>query len=497
MKLTKNSDSFNSGTKLWTHAGIYLLISAVLAACGGGGGGGGAAEPPESAIVQTVVASQVLEGASGTTSQLEFLVTLDRPAVKGLDVIFSTASTAKTGIDTKEFAKSGASCSSGIDYVSAVNSKVSIAKGSSTAKLVVTVCGDNVFAPNKTLKINWTAVGSAGGSVIGTIVNDDAGGLNSTGATIVMGAVTAFGRDTNVLTNDLSDGALGFSFSKKPSAASWNCTDDNVSGLTWQRVNGITSTFADLELSVASANGAALCGYSDWRVPTVNELLSLVDSSRPSSYGAVNADREGVLEAAMNNQFWTKESRANGSVDAWFVAFSTSGSVDYALKSSVKGVRLVRGSANPVACNNSDSLFSDLGDSTVVDGRTGLMWKQCQEGSSSASCSAGIPLAFSGVPAVMDRLALVNSASSVSSLGYSDWRVPTKNELASLANRACTGGARIITSVFPATEPVSYISATVDANNPSQFWYVDFAEGSIGIGTSVANKRLRLVRAGQ
>lgn len=494
MKFTKTNLSFNAGRAL--PASACLLVSAVLAACGGGGGGG-VVEPPETAVVQSVSDAQVLEGSAGASAQLEFLVTLDKPAVKGVDVTFSTVSTAKAGIDSTGSAKGGASCAAGTDFISVSNSKVSIAKGASTVNLQVSVCGDSAFEPNETLKISWTSSTGGAGTATGKIVNDDAGGLNGSGATTVMGGVAAFGRDTNSLTNASADGALGFSFEKQPSAASWNCTYDKVSGLTWERLSGVSSTYASLGSYVQTVNTARPCGYSDWRVPTATELLSLMDASRPAAYGAVNADREGVTDAAMTGQFWTVESLpAVGAVDAWLVDALNGGAVSFAAKSNSLGVRLVRGSATSNVCDKSDQRFSDLTDGTVADAKTGLMWKQCQEGSSGSACTEGTPFGFSQVTDITNRVSSVNTPSSSTGLGYSDWRIPTKNELASLVNRACTGGPVINADFFPGTESASYVSATYDANNADQFWFVSFLDGTIS-KAGILNKRLRLVRAGQ
>lgn len=488
MKFTNKSNLIHTRGKLLVRAGICVLAGVALVACGGGGG---IAEPIESAVVQSVTAAQVLEGAAGANAQLEFIVTLDKPAVRGIDVIFSTASTAKAGIDTKEFAKGGTSCSAGIDYVAANNAKVSIARGTSTGKLAVTVCGDSAFAPNKTLKINWTAVGSAGGSAIGKIINDDAGGLNGAGSTVVMGGVTAFGRDTNVLTNDSADGALGFSFNRQAA-----CTDDKVSGLTWQKVSATTSTFGSLTVYINAVNAAAPCGFTDWRVPTANELLSLMDASSTNG-NAPNADRVGAVDA-MTGQFWTSEAKVDATDNAWLVDADNSGAISFGAKTSALRVRLVRGISSAMPCNNADARYSDLGDGTVSDTKTGLMWKQCQEGLSGATCASGTPLAFSAVATITDRLAAVNASSTVG-LGYSDWRIPTRNELASIVNRSCPGNLAIVGSVFPANEQLSYISATFDSNDTSRFWFVNFSEGAVGVAlvNEGGGKRLRLVRSGQ
>ena len=490
MKHMKTNLLFNTGRAL--PASACLLVSAVLAACGGSGGG--VVEPPESAVVQSVSDAQVLEGSAGASAQLEFLVTLDKPAVKGVDVTFSTVSTAKAGIDSTGSAKGGASCAAGTDFISVSNSKVSIAKGASTVNLQVSVCADTVFEPNETLKISWTSSTGGAGTATGKIVNDDAGGLNGTGAATVMGGIAAFGRDTNSLTNASADGALGFSFEKQPSAASWNCTYDKVSGLTWERLSGASSTYASLGSYVQTVNTAKPCGYSDWRVPTVNELESLMDASIANGT-APNADRVGGVDA-MAGQFWTSEITSSSINNAWFVDADNGGDVSYKATANTSAVRLVRGSTISSVCDKTDTRFSDLLDGTVADAKTGLMWKQCQEGSTGASCSEGTPFVFNQVTDITNRVSSVNTPSSATGLGYSDWRIPTKNELASLANRACIASPVINTGFFPGTESVSYVSATYDANNSNQFWFVNFGEGSIS-KAGISNKRLRLVRAGQ
>jgi hypothetical protein len=505
MKLIKTMRTFNSGCKMFTRSSTYLFVSVVLAACGGGGGG---SAPVPEAVVRAVADAQVVEGNTGTT-QLEFLVTLDKAVVSGVNVVFSTTSTSKTGIQSTGSAKEGASCSvAGTDYIQVTGKNVPILAGASSGKLTVTVCGDTTFEPNETLKITWASAGSSGGSAIGTIVNDDAGGLSGTGATSVMGGVTAFGRDTNALTNSDLDGAKGFSFEKQPSAAAWDCTYDKVTGLTWQRPSVVTKTYTNLSADITAANaGAGLCGQTGWRAPTVNELLSLMDVSRnAATYGAVNADREGVQDFAMTVPFWTSEQATLN--NTWIVDSSNGGAVSYqasdALAIAVAGVRLVRGgdflsgNSRATVCNDV-SRYTDYLDGTVEDVKTGLMWKKCPEGLSGASCGTGTPITFSTDAESVSRQSASNADIAVLGLGYSDWRIPTVKELASLVDR-CTSNPAISSATFPATNGVSYISATLNASIAGQFWYVDFAQGTVSVNTvsgGGGGKYLRLVRAGQ
>lgn len=468
------------------------LVSAVLAsfllhACGGGGG---TPLVPE-AVVTSVANAQVMEGSAGGNSSLEFVVQLDKPVERGLVVTYSTIAVDKpTG-----YAKGGAACTEGIDYISHSKSTVTIAPGSQTGKLAVVVCGDASFEPHELLTLTWSHEGAAGGSVTGTILNDDAGGLSGTGSTTLLTDLTAFGRDSNPLTNNGADGALGFSFDK-----SGSCVLDKVSGLTWQKGPLVQKTYADLSAYVGTVNAASTCGHTDWRLPKANELLNLMDVSKLSGVVA-NADYLGVGDVAMTEQFWSSEvTAASPTVDAWQVDADSNGVISWTRQSGARNVRLVRGgSATADVCNNNDARLTAHSNGTVSDARTGLMWKTCPEGTSGDKCAMGAHASFDKAADVVSRLVSANKAADQ---GYSDWRVPTRNELASLVNRACSRPS-ILSTVFPRNDTGPYISANVDANAPSDYvWAVDFFDGNVSISpwstsTGPRSYYLRLVRAGQ
>jgi hypothetical protein len=492
---------------------LIALTGLTLSSCGGGGGGGASPTPEPEAVVVSVANGQVLRPTSGVRT-VDFVVTMSKPVVKNVEVIFSTATTSKDGLAGRistGSAKGELACSvAGGDYESLNAVRLAIPVGASTATQTVVVCGSGVFQANETFKINWTSSGGQLGSAIGTIVNVVPGGLNGGGSrTTLTGA--SFGRDTNSLTNDGADGALGFSFEKRsangvPSVAAdksdWKCTYDRISGLTWQRVTSTVRSFDSASSYVTAVNAAADCGYSDWRLPIVSELLSIMDTSRLSDT-APNADRDGSLDL-MTGAFWSGESTSFAINNAWLISADNMGAVSFAAKVESNRVRLVRGVSNANACEDV-SRYVDYTDGTVEDSKTGLMWKKCPEGLSGDTCSEGVSTVFDNLDSVnldkklTSRLTAVNGSASLG-LGYSDWRVPTRNELESLVNRNCkdpVGNVGISTTKFPKTGAFSYVSVTSDASIPGQLWYVNFADGTVGVGAQSASRRLRLVRGGQ
>ena len=141
-----------------------------------------------------------------------------------------------------------------------------------------------------------------------------------------------------------------------------------------------------------------------------------------------------------------------------------------------------------------DSHYEDNGDGTVTDLATGLIWKQCAEGLSGAGCATGSAQGFSWPAALQCAEAEVFAGSDL-------WRLPNKNELASLVERRCYGPA-INQRYFPNTPSSGFWSSSPNANysnsNFTSFaWIVNFNYGSVGLSRKFNGEYVRLVRAGQ
>ncbi len=109
---------------------------------------------------------------------------------------------------------------------------------------------------------------------------------------------------------------------------------DNGTGLTWER-NPSTTEYSAADADTHCA-GLSLGAFGDWRVPSRNELLSIVDTT--ASNPAIDTASFGFPSGA--NYFWSASTDAN-SLRPWFVAFSEGG-VPYSDPISMAAVRCVR-----------------------------------------------------------------------------------------------------------------------------------------------------------
>lgn len=154
----------------------------------------------------------------------------------------------------------------------------------------------------------------------------------------------------------------------------WACVVDNHTGLTWEvktddsasphytnlryswynpdaatngseagtqntdDCNGVTcNTLA----YIAYLNSLNYCGHSNWRLPTVNELMTLavtdnIDLAMDTHY----------FPNAKNDQYWSSQSYAPVRTRAWYLYFSD-GSTGSTIKEAPNYVRLVAAEVNP------------------------------------------------------------------------------------------------------------------------------------------------------
>jgi len=151
-------------------------------------------------------------------------------------------------------------------------------------------------------------------------------------------------------------------------------------------------------------------------------------------------------------------------------------------------------------CNGSitatapDSRYTDHGNGTVTDNQTGLMWKQCSEGltTTSTPCDTDSVASYSW----QDALTQAQTVNSSGFAGYNDWRLPNRNELASLVERRCYRPA-INATLFPATRGSYYWSSSPYADNSGNAWGVHFYHGYVNSSGKGDAFYVRLVRGGQ
>jgi hypothetical protein len=217
----------------------------------------------------------------------------------------------------------------------------------------------------------------AGTYVASLVVND--GIVNSAPATVIITAAAPFNVDTgvslcygagsNVLVacdsaaaialnpaqdgmigldvsaNNAADGKLGFSYT----AVAGGCVQDNLTGLMWEvkttdgglrdwaktYTNLGDNSISDSSTLVTDVNASNLCGFNDWRLPTVDELQSILDYS--TNNPSIDAS---WFPNTQSNFYWSSTYDMWGGVRFWAVEFNEGGVIGSGI--GYRYVRLVR-----------------------------------------------------------------------------------------------------------------------------------------------------------
>lgn len=137
-----------------------------------------------------------------------------------------------------------------------------------------------------------------------------------------------------------------------------------------------------------------------------------------------------------------------------------------------------------------NSNFTVHKDGTVSQNTNGLMWMRCSLGQKwDGKTCAGSATNYTWKEALQagDRFEFA---------GYTDWRLPNKNELESIVEERCYSPS-INDQVFPSTPFVYFWSSSPYAGYSQGAWSVDFSFGAVNASDKDGGIVVRLVRGGQ
>ena len=198
---------------------------------------------------------------------------------------------------------------------------------------------------------------------------------------------------------------------------------DKNTKLEWQHaVSEKTYTWND---ALSYCDNLVYAGYSDWRVPEPLELMTITDYSAYDSCEAGSDEYTSTLvnrlyfkdimpSFAVGSNLWTSKENLDDSSRAWGFSPKHGHVYSYPLKTYRYNVMCVRGNKLPKANFTNKSAAGNFA-SALIDLTTGLMWQK----------------SFTK----MENETWENALSYCENLthsGYSDWRLPNKNELVSL-----------------------------------------------------------------
>jgi hypothetical protein len=253
---------------------------------------------------------------------------------------------------------------------------------------------------------------------------------------------------------------------------------DLITGLMWAKSPDMDND-GDIDYddkmsydeAMAAASSYSLGGYSDWRLPSIKEMYSLILFSGVDPSGYNGTSTSGLIPFIDTNYFdfaYGDLSAGERIIDAQMASSNlyvgttmggdeTMFGVNFA-DGRIKGygtgpmpgqsvdkqyyVMYVRGNTN-YGINN----FYDNGDGTITDSATGLMWKQDDDGQG------------------MEWQDALSYAENSTYAGYSDWRLPNAKELQSIVDY--TRAPAVTNS--PAIDPLFNCTSITDEGGSSNF----------------------------
>ena len=222
--------------------------------------------------------------------------------------------------------------------------------------------------------------------------------------------------------------------------------EDLNTGLMWQQTP--SSTAYNWEYAKTYCKTSKYAGYEDWRLPTQIEFLSISDLGRTNP--GFNSDYFSNISESDTPQLWTSQENKEEITKAYYITHNAV--FDVAAKTTTYKVMCVRGNEIPKPSFTEKNIN---GYDVVLDSATDLMW---QNEFPSKTLSEALSYCENSTYA-----------------GYNDWRLPNRNELASLLN---IDKSEEPYSDFP-NIPSSYFWSSNTTRTASYAWGLDFQSGNV------------------
>ncbi len=266
-----------------------------------------------------------------------------------------------------------------------------------------------------------------------------------------------FGEDSDYTTNPHSYTDLGNGIVR-----------DNVTGLELQQITPEGTYTWQQALNYCEA--LSLGGHEDWRLPTIKEFSILVDSSISRPGPTIDTT---FFPNTMASSYWSSTPYLPSLMSSLWAGEFFYGYVRYGYPPhNYRYLRAVR-SEHPEILNN----LLVNSDGTVIDNATGLMWQQTTS------------------PGTYTWEQAISYCEGLDFAGYSDWRLPNRNELQSIVQYDMYNPA-IDTTIFIGPETTHYWSSTTYAYDTNYAWDVSFNTGNVYFCDKTDEYNVRAVRGG-
>jgi hypothetical protein len=241
---------------------------------------------------------------------------------------------------------------------------------------------------------------------------------------------------------------------------------DRVTGLAWERAVDATATYGYLD-AVAHCRSVTLGGHSDWRLPSVLELTSLLDYTRASpSIDPV------AFPSTPSDFYWTSTTWGGSTSITRVVDFDASGSSSKD-NGDTYHVRCVRTAGTPAPRCAPPASRYQAASGLVTDALTGLIWQQ-NAPTSAVTWDAG--------------------RTQCTNLG-TGFRLPSLGELQTILDyNATLNDPQIDLTAFPGAPPAGFWTSSAAVGAADNVWTVSFGSGVTGLSPVTYVSNVRCVR---